>query len=158
MGLFDEKLMTDEELTGEIKLPEISEIAVISSCTKIEGNIKTEGHLIVNGEVQGSVSARGNLILSGVTAGEIYCESILFETTESNSDIIAEQNVVIKEGTTVRGNIHCKNITIMGSVYGDITASGTIILKSTAVVTGNVIAKRIGVENGAKINGSIEMK
>jgi len=157
MGLFDENMMANEP-TSDLKISEINEIAVISTGTQIEGNIKTEGHLIVNGDVQGSVSARGNLILSGVATGEVYCESLLFEAAESDSDIIAEQNVVIKEGTTVRGNIHCKNITIMGTVLGDITASGTVIFKSTAVVTGNVIAKRMGVENGAKFNGSIDMK
>jgi len=157
MGLFDEKLMSNDT-ASDIRMPEINEIAVISSGTKIEGNIKTEGHLIVNGEVQGSVSTRGNLILSGITTGEVYCESLLFETQESSSDIIAEQNVVIKEGTTVKGNIRCKNITIMGNVYGDVTATGTIILKSTAVVVGNLVAKRLGVENGAKFNGLMEMK
>ena len=158
MGMFDEKKLAAEPVK-DMKMPEtISEVAVISSSTKIEGNIKTDGHLIVNGDVQGNVSTRGNLILSGNTSGEIYCESLLVETPESNSDIIAEQNIIVKEGTTVNGNIHCKNITVMGSVYGDITATGAIVLKSTAIVIGNLVAKHLGMENGAKVNGSIEMK
>ena len=160
MGMFEEKVLT-EVPTGDINRvsgESLNEIAVISSSTKIEGNIRTDGHLIVNGDVQGNVSARGNLILSGNTSGELYCESLLVATPESNSDIIAEQNIIVKEGTTVNGNIHCKNITIMGNVFGDITATGTIILKSTAVVTGSLVAKRLGMENGAKLNGSIEMR
>lgn len=157
MGIFEDRMLNEDQ-TPDIKMPEKNEIAVISSVTRIEGNIKTEGHLIVNGDVQGSISARGNLILSGVATGEVYCESLLFEGVESNSDIIAEQNVVIKEGTTIKGNINCKNATIMGSVFGDITATGTVILKSTAVVVGSIVAKRVGMENGAKLNGPVEMK
>ena len=147
MGMFEEKVVANVP-TGDINKvsnDSISEIAVISSATKVEGNIKTDGHLIVNGDVQGNIATRGNLIVSGNTTGELYCESLLVDTTESKSDIIAEQNVIVKEGTTVSGNIHCKNITVMGTVHGDITATGTIILKSTAVVTGSLIAKRLGI-------------
>jgi len=158
MGMFEEKVIESQPI-GEIRMTDtINEIAVISSSTRIEGNIRTDGHLIVNGDVQGNVSARGNLVLSGNTTGEVYCESLLVETPESNSDIIAEQNIIVKEGTVVKGNIHCKNITIFGSVVGDVTATGSIILKATAVVTGSLIAKRLGMENGAKLNGSVEMK
>ncbi|MCQ2552100.1 MAG: polymer-forming cytoskeletal protein [Clostridia bacterium] len=159
MGIFEEKKSIAEP-TGEVKMSTdiISEVAVVSSSTKIEGNIRTDGHLIVNGDVQGNVSSRGNLILTGNAFGEIYCESLLVETPESNADIIAEQNVIVKEGTVLKGNVHCKNITVLGTVVGDITATGSVVLKATAVVNGNVIAKRIGMENGAKLNGAVEMK
>lgn len=161
MGLFNEKeevkLQVENDNNETVSSEAPVEIAVISSSTKIEGNIKTDGHLIMNGDVQGNVSTKGNLVLSGTTTGEIYCDSVLVETEESNSDIIAEQNIIIAQGTTVNGNVSCKNITVLGRVYGDIKAFGSVVLKSTAVVDGNITAKSIGMETGAVVNGTLEM-
>lgn len=160
MGLFNDK--EENKLAEEVNETVVSseapvEIAVISASTKIEGNLRTEGHLIMNGAVQGNVSTKGNLVLSGTTTGEIYCDSVLVETTESNSDIIAEQNIIVAQGTVVNGNITCKNITVIGRVYGDIKASGSVVLKASAVIDGNISAKTIGMENGAVVNGTLEM-
>lgn len=162
MGLFNEKDDIKPEAEGMERLnvtPEAApvEIAVISASTRIEGNITTDGHLIMNGDVQGNVSTKGNLVLSGNTSGEIYCDSVLLETKESNSDIIAEQNIIVAQGTTINGNISCKNITVNGRVFGDIKASGGVVLKASAVVEGNISAKTIGMETGAVVNGALEM-
>ena len=167
MGLFDkeEQLKTDVEMTEqeapvfeEPVAEAVPEVAVISSTTKIEGNITTDGSIVVNGDVQGNVTTKGNLVLSGNTTGEIYCNSILVETAESNSDIIAEENIIVAEGTTINGNINCKNISISGAVVGDVTATGCVILKATANVNGNISAKQIGIECGAVVNGKVSSK
>ena len=160
MGLFNEKeeakIVVEETETVVNAEPPV-DIAVISASTKIEGNIKTEGHLIMNGDVQGNVSAKGNMVLSGNTSGEIYCDSVLVETPESNSDIIAEQNIIIAQGTTVNGSISCTNITVIGRVFGDIKARGSVVLKAGSVVEGNISSNSIGMETGAVVNGTLEM-
>ena len=168
MGLFDKEEQTkvESEVTErevfpveEPAAPEpAAEVAVISSTTKIEGNITTDGSIVVNGDVQGNVTTKGNLVLSGNTTGEIYCNSILVETAESNSDIIAEENIIVAEGTVINGNINCRNISISGSICGDVTATGCVILKATANVKGDITAKQIGIECGAVVNGKLTNK
>jgi len=168
MGLFDKEDIKAEPSENAVvekyietrKVDTPVEIAVISSSTKIEGNITTDGNMIINGDVQGNISAKGNLAISGEgnTNGEIYCASVVFENKESHSDIVAEENVVVSEGTTVNGNINCKNVVVKGKVLGDISATGSVVLKASAVVNGNVFAKTIGMEVGAKVNGSISME
>lgn len=164
MGLFDkEEAVKDEAFEQEVSYTpvpeevkdEVPEVAVISSTTRIEGNITTDGSIVVNGDVQGNVTTKGNLVLSGNTTGEIFCNSILIDTKESNSDIIAEENIIVAEETTINGNVNCKNITISGAICGDVTATGCVIVKSTAVVKGNISAKQIGVECGAVVNGKV---
>lgn len=164
MGLFDKEEVKDEVMeqpqetftaAPEEPKEEETEVAVISSTTKIEGNITTAGSIVVNGDVQGNVSTKGNLVLSGNTTGEIFCSSILIDTKESNSDIIAEENILIAEGTTVNGNINCKNISISGTVVGDVSATGCVILKASSNVKGNITAKQVGIECGAVVNGKV---
>jgi len=162
MGLFDKEDMKEETFEQEVSYTpapeeprEEAEVAVISSTTRIDGNITTSGSIVVNGDVQGNVTTKGNLVLSGNTTGEIFCNSILIDTKESNSDIIAEENIIVSEGTTINGNVNCKNISISGAITGDVTATGCVIVKSTAVINGNVSAKQIGVECGAVVNGKV---
>ena len=166
MGLFDkeeikvdivektpaEPVVEDEPVVEESPA---AEVAIISSTTKIEGNITTDGSIVINGDVQGNVTTKGNLVLSGTASGEIYCNSILIEADESDSDIIAEENIIIAEGTVVNGNINCRNISVRGTVCGDISSNGSVFLKSTAKITGDITAKQIGMECGAVINGNV---
>ena len=168
MGLFDNR---NEDRNEEVKPvveekgPEIlfqedqiSEVAFISSSTKIDGNITTQGHLVLNGDIQGATTVKGNLVLNGTTRGEISCDSLLADAASSSSNVTALNNVVIKKDTAITGNINCKNITVYGTVHGDIIAKGSVVLKSTAVVNGNISAARIGIESGAKLAGAVSVK
>ncbi len=135
-----------------------NEIGFISSGTKIEGNITSTGHLVLNGEVTGSTVVDGNVVLNGVALGDIECSSLLIDKATSNSNITATNNVIVKAGTVVTGNVNCKNITVYGTVEGDIVAKGGVVLKSSAVVNGNIDAARIGIESGAKLKGAVNIK
>lgn len=136
----------------------VSEVGVISAGTKIEGNITTPGHLIIAGEITGTTNANGKIVFKGVTNGDIVCESILFNGGVSTSNINVDKDVVIKAGTTIKGNITCKNLFLAGTVEGDIKAKESVVLKDTAVLNGSVTCLRFGVESGAKIMGKITMQ
>jgi len=166
MGFFNEKDETKQDvMTDELEIQEpvaaedySSEVAVITASTTIEGNITTNGMLIVNGGVTGNITTKGNLVLSGNSNGDVVCDSVLVDAKETHSDIVADKNIIIAAGTTLNGNVTCKNITISGTVNGTVTASEYVILKGSAVVTGDVTAKQIGMETGALVNGYISMK
>lgn len=131
------------------------EIAVITPTTKIEGNIQTEGHLVMSGKITGNITSKGNLILNGSANGEISCESVVLDSCNTSSNIKANMNVIVKEGTTVTGDITCKGITVMGSVIGNIKAD-TVFLKKTSTVKGDVSAKQFMMESGAKLRGKVD--
>jgi len=134
---------------------EAPEVAFISSSTKIDGNITTQGHLVVNGTLYGQASAQGNVVLNGEVTGDVNCDSVVCETAKVTSNIVAKNNVVVKNGTVVVGDITCNNITVYGQIKGNITATGSVVMKSSASVEGNITAARIGIESGTKLSGTV---
>ena len=97
------------------------------------------------------------------SAGSIPTAAVDNVTIATNScpqvtNINATSNVIVKAGTVVTGNINCKNLTVYGTVEGDILAKGGVVLKNSAVVNGNIEAARIGIESGAKLKGKVNIK
>lgn len=135
-----------------------TEIAYISSGTTIEGVVKTQGSIILNGEVNGDIKADGNIELGGKIQGKIDCSNLIANGYAVLKDVTVENNIILKAGTTIDGDITCKNITVFGTVNGNIFASGSVVLKETAVVKGDVAAARLGIESGAKITGKIDIQ
>jgi len=136
---------------------EPAEVAFISSSTKIDGNITTQGHLVINGTLLGEAAARGNIVLNGEVTGDVNCDSVVCEQARVRSNINAQNNVVVKKGTVITGDINCTNVTVYGDIQGNINATGSVVLKATAVVEGNIKSARIGIESGAKLVGNIAM-
>ena len=146
--------MNQNEIVSEI----INEMGTIASGTKITGNITTKGHLAVAGAVIGDINAKGNVIVTGSVKGKITCNNLMLEGCNVQSEITTTECVVIKEKVNVTGKIFCKDITIMSNMVGDIVASGKVGLSKDATVKGNITAAAIGVEVGAKIEGTLSIK
>lgn len=137
-------------------IPEVyDEMGIIAADTKVIGDIETKGHLTIMGQVQGNIDAKGNIIVSGKVDGNIKCDNFLVESGTLESNLEVNNSVAIKESVTLKGSIICKDITVTGTVIGDIAASGKVGLASTAVIKGNIKAASMGMELGAKLEGHI---
>ena len=75
-----------------------------------------------------------------------------FEGTLNTKGVLA-----IGEKAQVRATIQGDQITIAGAVDGTITASGRIELAQTARVSGKLITPRLIVQDGAVLQGTLEM-
>jgi len=133
-------------------------MGVISSGTVIHGDITTQGHLAVAGSVDGSVNCAGNLMLTGEIKGKITCNNIVIESCNCSPNLTVRGNVSIKENTRITGDIHCKHISVMGTINGNIDAEGNVGLTKNAVVEGNITAAVLAIEPGAKIKGFVDIK
>lgn len=131
------------------------EMGIIAENTRVIGDVTTRGHLAIAGTIEGNISAKGNVIITGVVKGNITCDNLMMERSQATTEIRATGHVAVKEGVTINGDIYCKDITIMGTVNGNINASGSVALSSIAIVNGNIRAASFGVEFGAKLVGSI---
>ena len=181
MGLFTKKNTLEEELTPVEQVTETDtipaedlpasqateheivntysdEMGIIAEGTTIHGDIKTKGHLAVVGIVEGNVTTAGNLMLAGVIKGTIKCNNIVIDGANHSQTIHAQGSVSIKENTVINAPIFCKHISIMGTVVGNIKASGNIGLAKTAVVKGDMSSSVLAVEPGAKIQGTVTVK
>ncbi|HUT22346.1 MAG TPA: polymer-forming cytoskeletal protein [Candidatus Bipolaricaulota bacterium] len=98
---------------------------VIGASIKIEGDLSSQGNIIVEGQVVGSVKTEKHL------------------TVGQNARVDAE----IVAGETV----------VAGEINGNLTINGRTELKNTARVNGDIKTKVLKVEEGATINGKVEM-
>ncbi len=102
------------------------ECAVIGRSIEINGDVRGNEDLRIEGDVSGTVELRN----SNLTIG--------------------------KEGK-VRADVYAKSITVDGTTEGDLYASDKIVVHISAQVRGNITAPKVGIEEGARFKGSIEM-
>ena len=139
-------------------VPEVyDEMGIIGPETKVVGDIETKGHVTVLGSVQGDINAKGNVVIAGKIEGNIKCDNFYVEAGKLETNIEAKGLVLIKDDVTLKGTVTCKDITITGTVVGDIIATGKVGLGSTAVVKGSIKAGQMGMELGSKFEGSLSV-
>lgn len=90
--------------------------------------------------LEGKLNFSGHLIVSGEIKGIL------------NADI-----VVTREGSRITGELNIKNLTVAGSIEGDIVADRLMLLK-TADLKGNIRCSSLVVEEGGLLNGNIKWK
>lgn len=100
--------------------------AVIGRSIQIEGAVRGNEDLRIEGDVSGTVELKD----SSLTIG--------------------------REGK-VRADVYAKSIIVDGTTEGDLYATDRIVVHVNAQVRGNITAPKVGVEEGAKFKGSIEM-
>lgn len=93
--------------------------------------------------IKGDVTGTGDVFISGTVEGTID---------------LAHNQVTIEGTGRVKGSIVGKRVQVKGNVVGDIKVTEKIAIGSTGFVQGTIIAPRVAVEDGAKINGRIDME
>ncbi|MEX2497006.1 MAG: polymer-forming cytoskeletal protein [Woeseia sp.] len=103
-----------------------SEVAVIGRSIQINGDVRGDEDLRIEGDISGTVQLKN----SNLTIG--------------------------KEGK-VRADVYARSITVYGTTEGDLYASERVNVHIDAQVRGNIMAPKVGIEEGARFKGSIEM-
>ncbi|MBV9624557.1 MAG: polymer-forming cytoskeletal protein [Acidobacteria bacterium] len=92
--------------------------------------------------IKGELSGREDLFLDGRLEGSIQ---------------LSESSLTIGPNGNVRANISAKDVTIAGTLEGNIAAGGRTEIRKTAVVNGDVRTRRIAIEEGAYFKGKLEI-
>jgi len=116
---FEDKKVWDVESTPK-------KLSVFGAAIQLEGIIRGEDDVLLNGKIKGRIELPGNTVTIGV------------------------------EGF-LEGDIFAQVVVVEGAVKGNIRASERVIFHSTAQLVGNVSSDRMSIEEGARINGSIDM-
>jgi cytoskeletal protein CcmA (bactofilin family) len=72
-------------------------------------------------------------------------------------EISSQNTLIVGETGKVQASIHSEVVVVSGEVKGDIVARKQLTVHRTGKVDGNVRARALVVEEGAALNGSIEM-
>ena len=93
----------------------------INNSTIIDGNIKAEEHLVINGTIKGNVDIRGhNLFLGpgGKIEGEVRAHDVRIRG-HMKGDIVASGKVEIMKEANMSGKIKSKGISVEQGAYFD---------------------------------------
>ncbi|MBV9343334.1 MAG: polymer-forming cytoskeletal protein [Acidobacteria bacterium] len=107
--------------------------------TAASAQIATVGKSV---SIKGELSGREDLFLDGRLEGSIQ---------------LSESSLTIGPNGNVRANISAKDVTVAGTLDGNIAAGGRTEIRKTAVVNGDVRTRRIAIEEGAYFKGKLEI-
>jgi cytoskeletal protein CcmA (bactofilin family) len=91
--------------------------------------------------VQGTIQDAERLVVEGLV------EATLLQATE----------VSITHGGVFKGAVEVEDAEIGGTIDGTVTARGSLIVRATGRVIGTARCRRLQVEDGGQITGTIEM-
>ena len=95
-----------------------------------------------NTTVKGDLTFSGSMHLVGSVEGSIV------STTENDTLIISETG-------RINGSVKTGNLSINGTVEGDITVTGKMEVASKARINGNIFYVNIEMETGSQVNGKL---
>lgn len=93
--------------------------------------------------LKGEISGDEDLIIEGRFQGKINLK---------NHSLLVEQTGNIK------ADIRAKNVTIKGSIEGNIYASGKVFISKNGDVKGDITSPKISIMEGAGFKGSVKME
>ena len=107
--------------------------------------------------VEQNVNDISRISLGAAIRGDLYSSTDIRVDGQVDGTLFSEGKIVVGEAARLSGKMFCTNVDFWGKMDGDIFVKDTLSLKSTSVVNGNIHVRKIQVEMGAQINGSIKM-
>lgn len=91
--------------------------------------------------IDGKVTGEENLIVEGTMKGAIDLKS----------------DIRVGKSGHIEASLHARNVTIEGTVIGDVSADNRVELVVGASLDGNIKAPKVVVAEGAKFRGNVNM-
>lgn len=130
---------SDEGMDVGTAVPQRSHVAAAPKAASQSGGCAVIGRSIqINGDVRGDEDLR----IEGDISGTVQLKN---------------SNLTIGKEGKVRADVYAKSITVHGTTEGDLYATERVNVHIDAHVRGNITAPKVGIEEGAKFKGSIEM-
>ena len=96
-----------------------------------------------------------SLFLKGELSGD---EDLVIEGQFQGKIDLGNYNILVAKGAEVEADIRAKNITISGTVKGNIHASGKIFIAKEGQMKGDLNAPKISIMEGAQFKGGVKME
>lgn len=69
-----------------------------------------------------------------------------------------ESTLTVGPNARVIADIHARDVIVLGSVSGNLLATGRVELRETATVQGDICAARLSIEDNAMLKGRVELR
>jgi cytoskeletal protein CcmA (bactofilin family) len=92
---------------------ESQEINIIGQSTSVEGTIKSQGNIRIDGMVSGTVTSEGNFIvgLTGEVEGNVQAKTITI-SGKFKGDITAQEKLVLENNSKVIGDLLTRRLVV----------------------------------------------
>jgi cytoskeletal protein CcmA (bactofilin family) len=90
--------------------------------------------------------------------GDLAADEDLIVQGRVEGSILHSKSLTIGTDGSMQGDIRARRIVIEGRVDGDLYALESITIRETGSVNGNLYAPRVALHDGARFNGSVDMK
>jgi cytoskeletal protein CcmA (bactofilin family) len=94
------------------------------------------------------------LVIKGEISGD---ESLYIDGRVEGTMTFKGQRVTIGRNGVAAANITAREVVIMGKVTGNLDCSDRVDIRSEGSLTGDIITRRISVEDGAMLRGSVQL-
>jgi cytoskeletal protein CcmA (bactofilin family) len=71
---------------------------------------------------------------------------------------LPQHSVTVGESGRVEADIVAKIVSVAGEVHGNLRAGEQILIRKTATMLGNLTAPRVGLEDGCRFRGTVDME
>ena len=95
-----------------------------------------------------------SLVIKGEISGS---ESLYVDGRIEGTISFKEHRVTVGRNGVVAANIVAREVVVMGKVTGNIECSDREDIRSEGSLTGDIISRRISVEEGAMLRGSVQL-
>ena len=90
--------------------------------------------------------------------GDCETEGSIRIEGEVRGAVRAGKAVVIGRDGLVQGDVHTQDAVVSGTILGSVIAVSRLELQATSRIDGDIQARRLQLEEGAVLNGSVQMK
>jgi cytoskeletal protein CcmA (bactofilin family) len=94
---------------------------------------------------------RDSLVGKLTTEGDVHVQGTV------EGEVTAAGDVWIEDKATVKANVEGRNVQVRGDLEGDLVAKDRLLLAGSGSVQGNVRVRRLAIEDGATLNGNVNM-
>lgn len=84
-------------------------------------------------------------------------EDLLVEGTVEGTVSLSESRLTIGAHANVQANLSARDVVVLGTVTGDISAVGRVELRAGCLVKGDIHAGRLSIEENAVFSGKVEL-
>lgn len=145
------------EFSAEKDHGSTKQVTVISKGTTITGDVKSDGDFEIYGAVKGSVSTTGNVKISGKQTGDVTGANITLVSSTIRGNLTATEDISVDSDSVIIGDIKTKNLIINGKLQGNVHAKNSINCQGNAIVIGDLIGATVTVNDGAKLQGKMQI-
>lgn len=134
-----------------------NETTFITESTKIQGSIITDSNIVIAGEIQGDIESKNTVVATGKVYGDIKCKDAEINGANIEGNITVLEILTVGQDSIIVGDLSANNGKIDGKIKGNVAVMFDVKIHKDAFIIGDISANSISVENGAIIQGGVNI-